>query len=365
MSDAAATMECLVWHGGRSVAVERAPLPQPGPDQVLAEVVLAGICGSDLHQYRGANGPRVPPLILGHEAILEVPGWPGRYVLFPIVACGACAACERGEANLCATRGLVGLDRPGVFAERVAVDASALIALPDGMDARVAVLTEPLAASVSALRMAGLAPQSRLAIVGAGPIGLLAVHAAVSAGVHPVVVDPLAPRRELALALGAERAVDDPAALPTHGADIVLDAVGSEPAWRGAIAAVRSGGTVVVLGLAQADGGVPVGELVRRGVTLRGHYAYTRSDFEAALELLAERPPAIDWLDFAELSAGEQSFRQIVDSPERVTKVILTMARAGAVHRDATGASSATHRSADAGEAGMSPGSRGSTVSAT
>jgi threonine dehydrogenase-like Zn-dependent dehydrogenase len=321
-------MECLVWHGGRSVAIERHPLPEPGPGHVVADVIYAGICGSDLHQYRGGAGPRTPPLILGHEAVVRVPGRAGSYVVFPIVSCGGCEACGRGEQNLCEARGLIGLDRPGVFADSVAVDEAALVAIPERTDPRIAVLTEPLAASVSALRLAELAPSTRLAIVGCGPIGLLAIHAAVSAGVHPIVADPIASRRELALRLGAAEALADASALRAHAADVVLDAVGSESSWRAAITAVRSGGSVVVLGLAQADGGVPVGELVRRGIALRGHYAYTRADFEAALDLLVTRPPPLDWLDFAALADGERSFERIVDSPETVAKVILTTARA-------------------------------------
>ncbi len=316
-------MDALVWHGGASVSLERVDRPRPAPGQVLADVRLAGLCGSDLHQYRGNPGPRRPPLVLGHEAVVAVAGNQQRFVVFPLVVCGDCEACARGEENLCRRRGLVGLDRPGVFAESLVVDKSALIPIPHGLDPLVAVLTEPQAASVSALRAEDADERTRLIVIGCGPIGLLAVHAAVHRGIHAVVADPVESRREVALRLGARHAVADVSALPPRSADIVLDAVGGEASWRGAIESARDGGAVVVLGLAQAEGPVPVGDLVRRGLSLRGHYAYTRGDFEAALSLLAEHPTPVDWLELAMVSDGADIFRRVVEAPDRIIKAIL------------------------------------------
>jgi L-gulonate 5-dehydrogenase len=123
--------------------------PERTDCQLLFDVGLAGICGSDLHPYRGNPEPRRPPLVLGHEAVGTVAGRPGRFVLFPLVTCGVCHACARGEVQLCERRGLVGLDRHGVLAQRIAVDDDALVPVPDGLDDRLAALVEPLAASVS------------------------------------------------------------------------------------------------------------------------------------------------------------------------------------------------------------------------
>jgi threonine dehydrogenase-like Zn-dependent dehydrogenase len=261
--------------------------------------------------------------VLGHEAVVSVPGRPGRFIVYPLVSCGTCESCRRGEENLCLVRGLVGLDRPGVFADKVAVHADALIPVPDGMDPRVAVLAEPQAASVSALRQERAHEGTRLAIIGCGPIGLLAVHAASRLGIHPVVADPIERRRAVAVGLGATEALPDAAQLTAQAADLVLDAVGSESSWKAAIKAVRPGGSVVILGLAQSEGAMPVGDLVRRGVTVRGHYAYTREDFVSAVNLLAASPPRLDWLEFAGLDQGPDSFRRIVQAPDQVIKVIL------------------------------------------
>ena len=127
-------MAALVWHGGRSVGLERVEEPQGASGQLVADVRLAGICGSDLHQYRGNPGPRRPPLILGHEAVVTVAGRPGRFVLYPLVSCGECEACVRDEQNLCHRRGLLGFDRPGVFADSIAVDADAHTQLSVGLE---------------------------------------------------------------------------------------------------------------------------------------------------------------------------------------------------------------------------------------
>jgi threonine dehydrogenase-like Zn-dependent dehydrogenase len=316
-------MRALTWHGGPQLEFGDRPAPEAGSGAVAFQVVLAGVCGSDLHAYRGHHGPRTPPLVLGHEAVGRVAGDDGRYVVFPIVACGGCAACLRGEENLCETRGLIGLDRQGVFAETVAVDPAALTPIPPRVPDELAVLTEPFACAASALRYAGAAPGQRVLVLGGGPIGLLTVHACAVRGIETVAVEPLAARRKLARRLGAAEvaaAVDD---LGPGPADIAIDAVGIEPTWQAAVARVRAGGSVTVIGLGQAEGVVAVGDMVRRGVTMRGHYGYTRADFDAALGTLAEHPPPLEWLTVMPLSDGAEAFRRLVEEPEGTVKALL------------------------------------------
>jgi threonine dehydrogenase-like Zn-dependent dehydrogenase len=317
-------MEAIVWYGGADLRSETVADPVPQADHVVVDVALAGVCGSDLHAIRGHHGPRRPPLILGHELVGTVAGREGRFAPFPLVVCGSCAACLRGEENLCATRGLIGLDRPGVFAERVLVREDALVAVPDGLADHDAVLTEPLATPLSALRAEGLAAGARIAVIGCGPIGLLAVHAARSLGLDVIAVEPVAERRRVADRLGAEETHADLAAIAGRELDLVLDAVGIEPTVAAAIDAVRRGGSVVILGLAAETGQIPLADLVRRGISVRGHYAYTRADFAAALYLLADHPIAADWVTTVGLDAGVEGIHQLVAHPEQVTKLILS-----------------------------------------
>jgi threonine dehydrogenase-like Zn-dependent dehydrogenase len=316
----------LVWHGDTRLELESLPEPQAGEGEVLFEVELAGICGSDLHAYRGHPGPRVPPLVLGHEAVGTVDGRAGRFAVFPLVVCGRCAACLRGEENLCERRGLLGLDRQGVFAERVPVREDALVPVPADLDPYVAVLVEPLATSLSALRVEAVQAGARVLVVGGGPIGLLAVYAAAALGAESVCVEPVAERRAVAERLGASAVHADVAGILPAAADVAIDAVGIEPTWRAAIAGVRAGGRVALVGLGQAEGAMPAGDLVRRGVAVRGHYAYTRGDFEEALALLAASPPPVDWLTVLALAEGAEGFRRLVEEPAAATKVLLAPA---------------------------------------
>ena len=316
-------MKALTWHGGPRLTYDDIPAPAAGDGDVAVDVTLAGVCGSDLHPYRGHAGPRVPPLVLGHEAVGRVAGRPDTgYVVFPLVVCGSCAACLRGEENLCESRGLLGLDRQGVFAERVMVRPDALVPIPDRMDERVAVLTEPLATSVAVMRVDGITAADRVLVVGGGPIGLLAAHACAAGGIDVTLVEPLAERRALAERIGAavHAAVED-----VRGArfDRAIDAVGIEPTWQGAVAAVRAGGTVTIVGLGQAEGAIAAGDMVRRGITVRGHYAYTRADFAAALRVLAEHPPDLEWVSVMPLADGAEAFRRLVDEPATTVKALL------------------------------------------
>jgi threonine dehydrogenase-like Zn-dependent dehydrogenase len=314
-------MRALVWHGGRELTVDELAEPSASGDEVVLDVELAGICGSDLHAFRGHGGPRVPPLVLGHEVVGRAEG--GTYTVYPLVSCGSCPRCLAGEDNLCPDWRLIGIHRQGVFADRVLVPRRSLVPVPPGLDPRLAVLAEPLACSVGALAPYGLGEGSDLVVLGAGPLGLLAVHLAARGGAHVTVVDPLPVRRETALRLGAAGAVATADELEP-GASLVLDAAGFEPTWRAAIDAVRSGGTVVMLGLGQAEGVFPMAVLVRRGITLRGQFAYSRSDFARAVEVLAAGELDVDWLSTAPLDDGAQAFADLVDRPAEHTKVLLT-----------------------------------------
>ncbi len=310
-------MKALVWHGERSVAYEDAAEPDPGADEVVLDVELAGICGSDLHGYRGHPGPRVPPLVLGHEVVGRLDG--DAYAVYPLIGCGECARCLAGEDNLCASWRLIGMHRPGVFAERVAVPRRSLVPLPDGIDLERAVLVEPLACCVGALAPHGDARS--VAVLGCGPLGLLTAYLAARSGAAVTAVDPLSERRGIAERLGAASTADE---LEPGDFDLVVDAAGFEATWRAALAGVRSGGTIVMLGLGNAEATFPMAQLVRRAIILRGQFGYTRAEFARALAILAEGDLALDWLSTAPLAEGADAFANLVDRPAEYAKVLLT-----------------------------------------
>ena len=312
-------MKALVWYGDRSVVYEDAPEPEPAADEVVLDVELAGICGSDLHGYRGHPGPRVPPLVLGHEVVGRLDG--EEYAVYPLIGCGKCERCRAGEDNLCDSWRLIGMHRPGVFAERVAVPRRSLVRLPAGIELERAVLVEPLACCVGALAPH---PASRsVAVLGCGPLGLLTAYLAARSGADVTAVDPLPERRAIAERLGAAASAGE---LESGGFDLVVDAAGFEATWRAALAGARPGGTIVMLGLGNAEAPFPMAQLVRRAIRLRGQFAYSRAEFARALEVLADGDLALDWLSMAPLAEGADAFANLVDRPAEYAKVLLVPA---------------------------------------
>ena len=315
-------MQALVWLGGDRLEIEELPDLAPGDDEVVFDVVLAGICGSDMHAYRGAGGKRVPPLVLGHEAVGRIAGEPGLFVAFPLLGCDQCAICAEGHENLCPERRLLGLDRPGTFASTVTVPRSALVAVPTGMSADVAALTEPLATVIGAFEGAELRPGQIIQVIGCGSIGLLAVYFGVQAGCVVVATDPVAARRQIALDMGAVvvASADDFAPRSAHH---VVDAVGIEATWSAALRSVRPGGVVIVVGLGQVSGPVAVGDMIRSGITLKGSYAYSRRDFADALALLARVPINTSWLERMPLRDGKAAFDALAHETTPAIKILL------------------------------------------
>jgi threonine dehydrogenase-like Zn-dependent dehydrogenase len=303
-------MKALVWHGEQNLSYEDVADPQAEADEVVLDVELAGICGSDLHGYRGHPGPRVPPLVLGHEVVGSFEG--RRYAVYPLIGCGECDRCAAGEDNLCPSWRLVGMHRAGVFAEQVLVPRRSLVPLPDSLESRRAVLVEPLACCVGAL--AGETPE-RAVVLGAGPIGLLTVYLLARAGTQVRAVDPVASRVEIARLLGATE-FEGPA-------ELAVDAAGFEPTWAAAIDAVVAGGAVVVLGLGEAKGSFPMATLVRRAIRLRGQFAYSRAEFAQAVEILADGDIDLSWTSDAPLADGARAFRDLVERPAELSKVVL------------------------------------------
>ncbi len=314
-------MKALVWYGERSIEFEEIAAPEPSPGEVIVDIELAGICGSDLHGYRGHPGPRVPPLVLGHEVVVRHNG--GRYAIYPIIGCGTCVHCLAGDDNLCGSWKLIGLHRAGVFAEHVSTPEKCLVPLPEGIDARRAVLAEPLACCVGAIGPENLGPGSNVLVFGCGPIGLLTIYAAARKGAHVTAIDPVAARLEIAKKLGAAAVETDASKLPPAAANVAIDAAGFEATWRAAIDAVENGGSIVMVGLGNAEATFPMALLVRRSIRLRGQFAYSRAEFQEAIDILAEGVLDLSWLDDAPLSEGAQAFANLVDRPAEFSKILL------------------------------------------
>jgi threonine dehydrogenase-like Zn-dependent dehydrogenase len=201
----------------------------------------------------------------------------------------------------------------------VAVPASALHDLPDGMSWETGALVEPLANAVHAWRQVTVAADDRVAVVGAGTIGLVSLLVARRAGLEVDVVDVVPQRLELAERLGAT-------ACRTSLAgeyDVVVDAVGKASTRRSAVAAVRPAGTAVLIGLAEPDSGFDANDLVRSEKRVVGSFAYGPQDFVDALELAADVD--LDWVTPISLADSQRTFMALAEGAALPVKAVIRL----------------------------------------
>lgn len=347
-------MRALVWHARGDIRLEDVPdAPAPGVGQVRVRVEYCGICGTDLEEYR--TGPhqvpvdphpatgRSAPLILGHEAVgvvsdvgdhvdgIEVGQ---RVALDTVMSCGTCWWCRRDQPTLCPTMAAIGLQADGALAEAVTVPATTCVPVPAAIPAATAALAEPLAVAVHALRRGGLRLGEAVAIVGGGMIGLAAVHASRVAGAHPIVlIEPDSDRREVAVELGADRAVHPDEALevvgtlsPRGGADLTVEAAGRPSAAQTAIDITRRGGRLVLVGLSPAHLDLDLYGVVVNELDIRGSLSHVvDEDFTTAVQLLEDgalTPETIGAVRIPLEQVVEDGFERL-DQPDPPVKILV------------------------------------------
>jgi L-iditol 2-dehydrogenase len=260
--------------------IEDVPKPEPGPGEVLVQVEVALTDGTDLKTFRRGHPllARTSPAPFGHEFCGLVDG--RRVVAANSAPCGACDGCARGE-QCRALEFLAGAYADWlVVPERIA--AVNLHEVPRGLAPEVAALVEPLACCLRGVERAGIRAGDRVAVLGAGPIGLMLCACVADAGGWPVLVGGREERRALAESFGAE--TGDGA-----GADVVVEAVGTTEAWQDAVRLVRPGGAVVLFGGLPAETDVPVDafRVHYDELSLRGSFHHTPATVRAALGFLA------------------------------------------------------------------------------
>lgn len=339
------TMSAALFAGPRSFELKEIDVPALEPGGVLVRVSQCGVCGSDLHFFRGEL-PLPPGTCMGHEMSGEVaevgpdvedlrPG--DRVCVEPLLVCGQCQQCRSGEYQLCRSRQLLGAPLQGGFARYVQVPAYCVYRLPDAVDLEAGSLIEPLAVAVHGLRLAGLSIGERVLVLGAGTIGLMATVAAREMGAASVVSSGrYGHQREAALALGAETAVEDSeeALMALSGSagdspfDLVVEAVGGHAdTLSQALSLGRFGGRVALLGLFTRPTTFNAMSVMLKETRLVGAMTYgragTRSDFALALDIAARRATALKGLithRFPLERAGE-AFETAVDKKTGSIKV--------------------------------------------
>src|SRR6266513_5143848 len=288
-------MKAAVLHGPRDLRVQAVPRPEPGADEVLVQVTLAGLCGTDHRIWSGKRSVRYPR-VMGHELVGRLAESGERVVVEPNFSCGACALCREGNRNLCLARTAVGIDVDGGFAELVRVPSRCCWPAPGPAADEDLLLTEPLAVVVRAVGRAAPKAGETAAVVGAGTLGLLAVQVLRARGARVLLVSRTARRLALGKELGAEAThavADGPleeagrALSGREGIDCVIETAGTAEAVSHALALVRPGGRVVLTGLPHEPTPVGFFAVVRREVTIVGSMIY-QDEFAEAMGLVAD-----------------------------------------------------------------------------
>jgi L-iditol 2-dehydrogenase len=324
------------------------PDPEYGPDDLLVRVRACGICGSDIHGFDGSSGRRVPPLIMGHEASGEIAAVGANVKAFragdrvtfdSMISCGKCAFCASGDINLCDNRQVLGVSpgdyrRHGAFAEFVTVPARIAFRLPDGVKYEHAAMVEPVSVVVHATNLAPKKLGQTAVVVGTGMIGLLAVQALKAAGYSRVfAVDLEDHKLKLAQELGADAAINPKSTDAVkavqeltggRGADLAMECVGATAPVQTAIACVRKGGSVTLVGNITPKIDLNLQSVVTREITLFGSCA-SAGEYPECLDLINSGVIRVEPIISAQapLSEGAQWFDRLYGHDPELMKVIL------------------------------------------
>ena len=335
-------MKALVYTQPGEMQLLDRPMPALATGEVVLKIEAVGICGSDMHAWHGHDPRRKPGLVLGHEfvgTIAETAAvgfdtgtrWTGN----PLITCGPpsplCEYCVQGRNNLCANRTMVGMTRPGAYAEYMSIPAASLIAMPQHMPATAAALTEPAATAWHAINLSMRAlvrplHECRVLVIGGGAIGMLAALLLKHLGVQRLTVTELNPlrRQTLQQAVGCEAIDPRESPLPEAGFDCVMDAVGSKITRQQAFAAIKPGGVIMHVGLQDWASEIDMRKLTLAEITLLGTYTYTTADLRATVDALHRGVfGALDWVEERSLAQGPQAFVDLDQGKSASAKIVL------------------------------------------
>ncbi len=309
-------MKALVYHGNRDVRYEEVDDPTPGDGDALIKIDYCGICATDLEEYQ--FGPKfisdepnpvtgkMLPVVIGHEltgTVVELGRSAAgvavgdRVVIDGVLTCGRCWWCLNDRGNRCPGSATVGFGADGGLAEYVAWPAAQAVALPHNVSSEEAGLNEPTAVAHHAVRQGNVSAGDRVAVLGAGVVGLLAMQAARAMGAWACAIDIRSMSLERAAALGAdamidsrqEGAVEKLAELTDGlGADVVIDAAGAPRTPHLAIDLVRRGGRVVLVAIYTATPEFDFNTILTKEIEVAGSIGYERRDVEAAVRMIGD-----------------------------------------------------------------------------
>ena len=315
--------------------------PVAGANEVVVAVKAAGICAGDMHIYSGKSPYAEFPIIGGHEICGTIASFGenvrnfavGQLVVVePFLSCGTCYPCRVGKPNCCAQLRIIGVHRPGGYAEWVLVPATHLHAAPPNLSPFWAAFAEPVTIGLHACRRAGVEPSEYVLVLGCGPIGLATIEVALAKQARVVAVDVNEERMETARSLGAEVLPGGDTLLSKvlaqtdqEGAPVVIEATGNSAVIESTVELVASGGRIVIVGLVPRSVGVqfPGLDFTRKELTILGSRTEVNC-FPEALALLAAGQinfPRVA-TEFSLWSAPEV-FDRLIHAPGKIQKGVL------------------------------------------
>ena len=333
------TMMAVIYEGPRKLGVVHLPYPKRRTGEVILKVEASGICGSEMHAYFGCDPLVHPGAVFGHEfsgVVVETdsPRFPlgMRVTSNSAVTCGICDFCKQGRDNLCVTRTRIGKVLHGGFAEYVVVPMTALIEIPQDMDAIHAALVEPLATPMHGITMAMRVlvrpiAEAKVLVLGGGTIGLLAAMLLRSFGCHDVTLAEINTPRRASAEKHAGCRTYDPRHTPHEEAsfEYVFDAVGASETLKAAVRAVKRGGVISEVGLLDKEVPLDIQKLTRSGITLIGGANYPTTDLRASVRAIgAGLLGDLSWVKTMPLEHAPQAFSDLASGEYPYAKIILT-----------------------------------------
>jgi 2-desacetyl-2-hydroxyethyl bacteriochlorophyllide A dehydrogenase len=334
-------MKAAILDAPHAMRVGEWQQPEAGPGEVLVAVGATGVCAGDMYFYLGKNPYASYPQVCGHE-IAGTVAEPGagveglalgtQVVVEPFLGCGRCYPCRVGKSNCCANLQIIGVHRPGGFAEYVVAPASHIHRVPQGISLATASFAEPIAIAVQACRRGAIAAGEDVLVLGCGPIGLALIEVLRSKGANVLATDVADNRMDVARSLGATTFAAGPSLAQDvlectngEGMPVVIEATGNPQVMEQSVELVASGGRVVIVGLVKqgVQVALPGLDFTRKELTIVGSRASVNC-FPEALELLASG--AITYPQIAsafDLWQAPQVFADLAANPGAVHKAIL------------------------------------------
>ncbi|MFA5051988.1 MAG: alcohol dehydrogenase catalytic domain-containing protein [Patescibacteria group bacterium] len=295
-------MKALIYNGPGKIAYGSVPTPKIKPDEVLMRIKSVGICGTDLHIFRG--GLNVPAgSVIGHEFSGEVAAAGSevhhvkkgdRVIGEHVVSCGQCLYCKTGKPNMCSNAQVIGLHRPGALAEYLAIPGSLVYKIPDTISFDEAALAEPLSIAWYAVREAGYLLDKQVAVVGQGPIGLLVDQVLTAAGALVTGIDIRPHTIAFAKKNGwirhgivttEQSALERIQKYAPDGYDVVFEVVGAEATAELSLEISRRNGTVFMLGVFASPARLNMMNIVKKELHVFGSWTCANS-FPETIQLI-------------------------------------------------------------------------------